>query len=150
MKKYILSFVVIALFVLYSVYHKQESAEVRMVSPNNPTSTTDTSTVPTTVASSAPVSSRYKDGEYTGTSADAYYGNIQVKTVIQNGKITDIQFLDYPNDRRTSIMINNQAMPLLRQEAIQSQNSNVDIVTGATDTSMAFRESLQSALDKAM
>ncbi|MFA6048178.1 MAG: FMN-binding protein [Parcubacteria group bacterium] len=92
----------------------------------------------------------YKDGQYTGTSADAYYGNIQVKAVIQNGKITDVQFLDYPQDRRTSISINTNAMPILKQEAIQAQSANVDIVTGATDTSQAFQESLTSALNRAV
>ncbi len=91
----------------------------------------------------------YKDGSYTGSVADAYYGNVQVKAVIQSGKITDVQFLEYPSDRSTSVYINGQAMPYLTQEAIQSQNSNVDIVSGATETSLAFRESLASALTQA-
>src|SRR5581483_2062800 len=49
---------------------------------------------------------QYADGSYTGSVADAYYGYIQVKAVISGGKITDVQFLQYPNDRSTSIMIN--------------------------------------------
>lgn len=88
----------------------------------------------------------YADGSYTGNAADAYYGLIQVKAIIRNGKITDVQFLQYPNDRDTSRYINGQAMPLLTQEAIQSQNANVDGVSGATDTSQAFEQSLASAL----
>lgn len=91
----------------------------------------------------------YRDGEYTGTVADAYYGNIQVKAVIQSGRLADVQFLQYPNDRRTSIEINTQAMPYLKSEAIQAQNANVDIVSGATDTSLAFRQSLADALGQA-
>ncbi len=88
----------------------------------------------------------YKDGSYTGTAADAYYGLVQVKAVITNGSITDVQFLQYPNDRGTSIEINSQAMPLLTQEAIQVQSANVSGVSGATETTLAFRQSLASAL----
>lgn len=96
-----------------------------------------------------PARSGYKDGQFTGNSADAYYGNIQVKVTISGGKITDVIFLNYPQDRRTSVMINSQAMPFLKQEAIQAQSAQVDIVSGATDSSLAFRQSLQSALNQA-
>lgn len=92
---------------------------------------------------------QYKDGVYVGDIADAYYGNVQVKTTIRDGRIANVQFLDYPHDRDTSRMINSQAMPLLKQEAIQTQNANVDIVSGATATSGAFQESLASALAQA-
>lgn len=91
----------------------------------------------------------YKDGEYTGTVADAYYGPLQVKAIIQGGKIADVQFLDYPQDRRTSVRINRFAVPELTTEAIQAQSANVDVISGATLTSDAFRESLQSALNSA-
>ena len=39
-----------------------------------------------------------------------------------------------------------QALPLLRQAALQAQSANVDMVSGATYTSEAFVESLQAAL----
>jgi uncharacterized protein with FMN-binding domain len=93
--------------------------------------------------------SGYKDGTYTGVAADAFYGNIQVQATISNGKITNVQFLQAPNDRGTSIYINSQADPMLAQEAIQAQSANVNIVSGATDSSNAFIQSMQSALDKA-
>lgn len=91
----------------------------------------------------------YKDGAYTGSSADAFYGTIQVQAIISGGKITDARFLQYPNDRTRSIAINALAMPNLKQEAIADQNANVNIVSGATDSSNAFIESLSSALSKA-
>jgi uncharacterized protein with FMN-binding domain len=40
-------------------------------------------------------------------------------------------------------------VPALRREAIQAQNAQVDIISGATLTSEAFIQSLQSALDQA-
>ncbi|MGZ6004761.1 MAG: FMN-binding protein [Candidatus Saccharimonadales bacterium] len=95
-------------------------------------------------------SAKYKDGQYTGNAADAYYGYIQVKAIISGGKITDIQFLQYPNDRQNSVYINSQADPMLKQEAIQAQSAKVDIISGATDSSVAFIESLTNALNQAV
>jgi len=91
----------------------------------------------------------YKDGTFTGAVTDAFYGNIQVQATIKNGKISDIQFLQHPSDALRSVAINEIAMSNLKQEAIQAQSASVAIVTGATDTSNAFIQSLQSALNQA-
>jgi uncharacterized protein with FMN-binding domain len=91
-------------------------------------------------------STGYKDGTYTGPQVDALYGLVQVQAVIQNGKLKSVQFLQFPQDRRTSARINSIAVPDLQQEAIQAQSANVDIISGATLTSEAFIMSLQSAL----
>jgi uncharacterized protein with FMN-binding domain len=53
----------------------------------------------------------------------------------------------YHTDRSQFIM--SQALPLLRQEFLQAQSANVQMVSGATYTSEAFVQSLQSALSKA-
>ena len=90
-----------------------------------------------------------KDGTYTGPQVDAFYGLVQVQAVVKNGKLTSVQFLQYPNDRRTSVQINSVAIPDLQQEALQAQSANVDIITGATLTSEGFMMSLQNALSKA-
>lgn len=92
---------------------------------------------------------QYTDGTYTGAAADAYYGTVQVAATIQDGKITDVKFLQYPDDRSTSRFVNSQAMPTLIQEAIVIQNAEVDGASGATFTSGAFKESLASALAQA-
>lgn len=100
-------------------------------------------------ASSSSNNGRYRDGTYTGSTADAYYGNVQVSVTISGGRISDVRFLQYPNSHSASVYINQQAMPYLKQEALQSQNANVQIISGATFTSQAFAQSLQSALNKA-
>jgi len=92
---------------------------------------------------------QFRDGTYTGSVADAFYGPIQVQLAISGGRITTVQFLQSPNDRNTSIEINQQADPMLAQEAIQSQSANVDVISGATDTSQAFIQSMQAALSQA-
>lgn len=91
----------------------------------------------------------YINGAYTGSVADAYYGNLQVSAVIQGGKLVDVQFLQHPSDRSQSQRINGRADPILAQEAIQAQSANVNIVSGATASSQAFQESLASALAQA-
>ncbi|HET7059876.1 MAG TPA: FMN-binding protein [Candidatus Saccharimonadales bacterium] len=141
-KKILLSGLVLISFVAYSFGARH--------SGNDNRSTITPKTSPTTMAPSAQTAITYKDGEYTGSVADAFYGNIQVQTTIQGGKIVGVDFLQYPNDQPNSVAINKQAMPFLQQEAIKVQNAHVDSVSGATDTSQAFVESLSAALNKAM
>ncbi len=115
------------------------------VSATVPPTSTPQPIIPTVTSPS----SQYKDGTYTGSVADAFYGNIQVRVTVLGGKITNVQFLQSPNDRSTSVEINQQADPLLAQEAIKTQSSTVDIISGATQTSQAFIQSMQSALSQA-
>lgn len=155
-KKYVLSAGVVVIFVLYAIKLRfgEHDDHARVVIPNTaqtpistPVAIVDTPTnIPT--PSLKPVG-KYKDGTYIGQVTDAFYGNVQVKAVILDGKITDVVFLQYPNDRGTSIEINSQAIPILRQEAIAVQSAKVDGASGATQTSIAFIQSLQSALDQA-
>lgn len=173
MKKFILSASLIATFMLYVVYAHEEPPIAYVSSPSGnlssagqPSSaqsiTTDVPralpSVVTSPSTSFPATGgmmssmppahmgMYRDGEYTGRVVDVYYGNVEVKAIIQNGKIVDVQFLQHPSDRRASQLINAQAMPMLKSEAIQAQNANVDTISGATATSGGFVESLGDAL----
>ncbi len=107
------------------------------------------STSTTTAASTTAANALYKDGQYDGNAADAYYGLVQVRAIIQGGKLTDVVFLSYPNDRSESIKINTYATPILKAEAIKAQSAKVNMVTGATNTSRAFINSLTNALSQA-
>ena len=156
MKKFMVAVLIIGAFILYSLLYGH--ANVVAVLPNNSTNSSSsgrsssTSVVPATPGTTSTPGtpgSLYKDGSYTGSVTDAQWGYIQVKAIISNGKITDVQFLQYPNERNRSIMINNYADPQLTSEAITAQSANVDIVTGATDTSQAFIQSLSDALSQA-
>ena len=68
--------------------------------------------------------------------------------VISGGKLTDV-IPNYPQSSRTSEYINSQAMPYLVQQAIQAQSANVNGVSGASETSAAFAQSLSTALASA-
>ncbi len=114
-----------------------------------PPASAPAATVPVTTSAPQQTRGQYRDGSFTGSVEDAYYGLIQIKAVISGGRLSDVQFLQYPNDNGTSISINTQAMPILRDEAIAAQSANVDIVSGASDSSPAFVRSLTSALSQA-
>ena len=57
----------------------------------------------------------------------------------------------YPNHTDRSVFINQQAIPLLTNEVLTMTkfNPNIELVGGATATSYAFAQSLQSALIQA-
>ena len=115
--------------------------------PTTPTPAPTPSPTPTPTPTTS--NGQYKNGTYAGPVTDAYYGPMQVQAVVKNGQLADVQVLQYPNDRGTSQSINGAALPQLVQEAIQAQSANVNIVSGATQSSEAFAQSLASALAQA-
>ena len=159
MQKIVVGFAVVVVFVIYSLGIRNQNPVVgkpASLSTTTGTNATTTTTTTTAAGSSPPTSSSgnsttaaYTDGTYTGSVADAYYGNVQVSATISGGKITGVKFLQYPNTHSTSVYINQQAMPYLQQEAIRAQSANVQVISGATFTSQAFQQSLQAALSRA-
>jgi uncharacterized protein with FMN-binding domain len=136
----------------YSTQTSQSSANQATSTDTSAASTTTTDTAPTTsvtTTTTTVANALYKDGQYDGRVADAYYGNVQVRAIVQGGKLTDVQFLSYPSDRNQSVEINSYALPILKSEAIKAQSAQVNIVSGATNTSNAFINSLSSALSQA-
>ena len=130
------------------------SATPRTVATQSTNTTPTPTPVQTPVTVTTPVTvkkttGQYVDGSYTGSVADAYYGNVQVVATVSGGKLTKVAFLQYPNDRSTSRAINQRATPQLAAQAIQAQSANVSGVSGASDTSAAFKQSLASALSQA-
>ena len=97
----------------------------------------------------AAIAGRYRDGSFTGTAFDAYFGLVQVRANVQNGVLVSVDVLGYPDHQRTSRSINRQALPLLQSEVIRAQGTRVNLISGATLTSKAYLRSLKSALSKA-
>lgn len=161
MKKALLAGFVVVSFLAYSFHQRNDgggrlilrSAESSSGTPSNvissPTGSGVNSKQPTSSGDGAAQVVGYKNGVYTGSVEDAYYGYVQVQVTITDGKISDVTFLQHPNDNETSRYINSQAMPYLKQEAIQAQSAHVNTITGATDTSLAFIQSLTAALSHA-
>jgi uncharacterized protein with FMN-binding domain len=146
MRKLVVSIVLVGSFVLYSLTHARTDSSQSALPGSSSTSTNgNTAGSQTTATTSAGL----RAGTYSGSVSDAQWGYVQVQVTIQQGKITALQFLQYPHDRERSVIINQYADPQLITEAIQAQSAQVDAITGATDTSVAFMQSLGDALAQA-
>ncbi len=100
-------------------------------------------------ATGAQSTSGYADGTYTGQDVSMRYGDVQVQVTISGGAVTDVTALQLPNGDGHSSRISSIVEPMLRSEALQAQTASIDLISGATYTSGAYQQSLQSALDTA-
>jgi uncharacterized protein with FMN-binding domain len=98
---------------------------------------------------SAPNSGDLRDGTIEGASVDTRWGPVQVQVTIAGGSITDVVALQLPSGDRHSADISSRVEPLLRSSALAVQGAEIDVVSGATYTSLAYAQSLQAALDAA-
>lgn len=153
MKKTAVIMIAVALLGALAFFNKTPTTETATTQSGS--SLTQTATTPSSSTSMATAHSKagdsgtYKDGTYTGSAADTPYGIVQVAAVVSGGKITDIKFLQMPNDQRESMQRTSYAEPQLKQSAINTQSYKIEFVSGATDTSYGFEESLQAALNQA-
>ena len=85
----------------------------------------------------------------TGDVAQTRWGPVQVELTVKAGSVTEVRVLQYPTGNSTDEQINSYALPVLIQETLDSQSANIDMVSGATVTSVGYQQSLQSALDQA-
>jgi uncharacterized protein with FMN-binding domain len=122
---------------------------------NSPSPSTSPSTIPspspsaTPSPSPSPSESAVLNGTFTGADFPNRFGDVQVRVVISNQHVTDVQAVQLPTDRAESAYISQQAGPWLRSEALQAQSANIDIISGATYTSQSYVQSLESALKQA-
>ena len=87
-------------------------------------------------------------GTFTGAVVQNPFGQVQVQITMVAGKITDVTALQLPTHGRSGF-ISQDVAPILQGEALAAQSANIDLVSGATYTSDAYAQSLQSAIDKA-
>jgi uncharacterized protein with FMN-binding domain len=85
----------------------------------------------------------------TGAVASTQWGPVQVELTVSGGKITQVDVVQYPSGNPKDQEINDYALPILVQETTDQQSADIDMVSGATVTSVGYIQSLQSALDQA-
>ncbi|MFE3634577.1 FMN-binding protein [Streptomyces sp. NPDC059168] len=85
----------------------------------------------------------------TGATASTKYGPVQVRITLSGSTITGARAVQYPDEMARSQDISSTAVPKLNQETLAAQSANIDTVSGASYTSAGYRQSLQSALDRA-
>ena len=86
-----------------------------------------------------------------GQSFNNKWGDVQVQaTFASDGTLTAVDAVQVPFRDGKSVRINDRAVPQLNSEALSTQSASIDTVTGATYTSVGYRDSLQSAIDIAV
>ena len=100
----------------------------------------------TTQPTSAPTSKSIS-GTFTGSAVDVNYGLVQVEIKVSNGKITDARALQTPSGR--SDRYSSYAIPILTQQTLAAQSTNIQGASGASYTTYGWRLSLQEAMAKA-
>jgi uncharacterized protein with FMN-binding domain len=125
-----------------------QSAPVANTVPPN---TVPPNTVPpnTTPATTVPPTAATAERTYTGQDIQYVYGDIVVSVTMHGGKIVNVSVPQNNAIDGRSQTINSYAVPILEQETVAAQGVNIDVVSGATFTSNAFAQSLQSALSQA-
>ncbi|MDT2731381.1 FMN-binding protein [Streptococcus parauberis] len=116
-------------------------------SNSSSSSTADSSTAQQSPSSSQ--SSSMKDGTYTGASTGTEWGDVQLQIKVAGGKISKITVLAHPDTEDRSLMINQQALPVYKEEALAAQSATINQVSGATETYKGFTGSLQDAINQA-
>ncbi|WP_406166735.1 FMN-binding protein [Streptomyces sp. NBC_00996] len=99
-------------------------------------------------ASSSPQAPAAQARTVTGNVAQTQYGPVQVRLTLTGDKITKAEAVQAPSGG-TSTQKTALAVPKLNQEAVAAGSADIDAVSGATYTSGGYKQSLQSALDKA-
>jgi uncharacterized protein with FMN-binding domain len=82
------------------------------------------------------------------------WGSIQVRLKVSQSRVggkvkVKILAVDepiWPQHTVRSVFINERALPLLEQQVLQVQSGNIEVISGATDVTTAFKQSLQAAL----
>ncbi len=111
-------------------------------------SSSASSSATTTEKTTATTSSAPTTRSAVGSDVQFQYGDLAVKVTMTGSKITDVTVAKADVYDQHSEEINQYAIPELRSEALSAQSASIDGVSGASYTSAAYEQSLQSAIDK--
>ena len=108
------------------------------VTANEPAATSETTTIIETTSTSL-----YTDGVYTGEGM-GFRGTIYVSVTVESDVIKEIIVTDHSDDAKWY----NRAVSII-DDIMGSQSTDVDLVGGATYSSVGIREAVEAALEKA-
>jgi uncharacterized protein with FMN-binding domain len=93
-------------------------------------------------------SSSAKTQLYKGPTVQMRFGTVQVTIGVKSKKISKVSVSTSLDSARSDFLAG-QAVPLLKQETLTAQSARINEVSGATDLSAAYAQSLQSAIKQA-
>jgi uncharacterized protein with FMN-binding domain len=117
--------------------------------PAGPAATADSSAPPAaTLEPTAYPSASTAARTTTGSAFEFRWGIVQVAVTVEGDDIVDVEALQLPDGDRRSLAISQEVEPMLRESALAADSADIDVISGATYTSLAYAYSLQSALDQ--
>lgn len=119
------------------------SASLPLLGVTTPTAGTLAPSTSATPATKTPPKAGVS-GTFTGNAYGTPWGNAVASITISNGKITGVTMPVVPNSPPSVY-----AEPYLVQQALSAGSANIQGVSGATYASLAFKQSLESAISKA-
>ncbi len=140
----------VAALVLVFGYHTSTSGVAALA--QQPIGTSLTTSTPASTSGTGP------DTGTAGTSSvrtvpgdlvQTRWGPVQVEITTDGQAVTGVQVVRYPAENGRDVEINSHALPILVEETMSAQSAEIDMVSGATVTSVGYLDSLQSALDQA-
>lgn len=138
LKKTILVFAAAAF--LFVVYKGIDSDSIfNLLSSNG--SVSNTTVIAGEITSGYGDASGIADGIYTGTGT-GFRGNMTVEVNVKNQQITEIKVIESNEDAKWF----NRAYSTIASNIIRNQTADVDIVSGATYSSMGIKEGVANAL----
>jgi uncharacterized protein with FMN-binding domain len=93
---------------------------------------------------SPPVLDGCRDGVYEGT-ARGYRGAIKLAVCLESGIIAEIDIIDCRDDE----FVGGSAMDELMEQVLEYNTTDLDAVSGATESSLGFLSAIEDALGKA-
>ncbi|WP_350342623.1 FMN-binding protein [Proteinivorax tanatarense] len=90
------------------------------------------------------VEGQYTDGTYSGT-GQGYGGEIRVEVIIENGLIQAVNVEEHSESEGVADPALEQIPPAI----VEEQNTEVDNVSGATETSVGIKDAVDDALEDA-
>jgi uncharacterized protein with FMN-binding domain len=96
-----------------------------------------------------PAGTHLEDGDYESDKVTFEWGDLRTRILVTGGKITTVQIMSYPDHRSQSLYLIQLADPILTSEVIKSQQAKVNVVSSATNTSIAFQDAIAGAIIKA-
>jgi uncharacterized protein with FMN-binding domain len=132
-----------AIVAVYTLGRTNANAVSNQFFVDAPTATTSSAGVaPTAIGGAPAAATAYKDGTYTG-SGNSRHGGMQVKVVIKDGKIISANVTSCSTRYPCS-----DVNPLISL-VISKQSVPANHVSGATDSSQAYRQAVTNALKQA-
>ncbi|GIM28448.1 hypothetical protein CPJCM30710_11140 [Clostridium polyendosporum] len=135
--------------IIAAVNDALKNAKIDDVSGGNTTPTnTSNNNNPTESGDNKPVATAarlYKDGRYTGIGT-GLKNNLTVDVTLKDNKITNINLITY----KEGVEYMKKAMTPMSDKIIAAQSTEVDVVSGATETSNGIKDAVNKALEKAI